>query len=463
MSAGTQLSRRGMLAAAAGTVTVGVANPAQAAAGTLTRAARSPGSLAVPRALAFLAAAADAYPQANPGVRLAQSYADELGLFSTAFVYDNALAVLAHIGAGCRYLGRARELADALLYAQDHDPAYADGRLRQAYNVGPYTFYDGNPQPHGFVQPDGSANVAGQFGFLGTAVGDMAWAGLALTQLYARTRRAGYLAGAVRIGRWIVDHTYSEQPLGGFTFGVDGSNAPVTVSSTEHNIDVAAFFTLLAPLTRDRSWTHHARHAKAFVARMWDSRGGFFFTGSNDGSTVNPSPVPEDAQDWSWLALRDRRFAAAPDWVARRLAVKDSSGMANSSLPSGVTISGVTFSSASLTSGAQYNGITVHQQGVWLEGSAHLASALFDRGHPGDEFAAACLLSQLGRAQNALGAGQHLGGRALAPRGGLVAASSLIDTGFGFGYFPVQHVGATAWATMAALRMNPYRHRAPVH
>ena len=60
-------------------------------------------------------------------------------------------------------------------------------------------------------------------------------------------------------------------------------------------------------------------------------------------------------------------------------------------------------------------------------------------------------------AQSSLGAGQHLGGVELAPGGGVVAASSLIDTGFGFGYFQVQHVGATAWYLMAAESANPFQ------
>ena len=48
-------------------------------------------------------------------------------------------------------------------------------------------------------------------------------------------------------------------------------------------------------------------------------------------------------------------------------------------------------------------------------------------------------------------------GEPLAPGGGVVAASSLLDTGFGFGYFQVQHVGATAWYLMAALSANPFQ------
>ncbi|CPU64583.1 Uncharacterised protein [Mycobacteroides abscessus] len=124
----------------------------------------------------------------NPGPRLAQSYADQLGLFSTAFVYDNALAILATLTAGRRHLDRARALGDGLVFALEHDPDHDDGRLRQAYNVGPYTFYDGTPQEHGLVLPDGTANVGWQFGFLGTAVGDMAWPGIALLHLHAVTR-----------------------------------------------------------------------------------------------------------------------------------------------------------------------------------------------------------------------------------------------------------------------------------
>jgi len=37
----------------------------------------------------------------------------------------------------------------------------------------------------------------------------------------------------------------------------------------------------------------------------------------------------------------------------------------------------------------------------------------------------------------------------------VVAASSAFDTGFGFGYFQNQHVGATSWFIMAALGANP--------
>lgn len=443
----------GSVAAAAG---LALARPASAAP---LLAAAAPGDArdAEDRAVAFLRAMTDAYPVVNPGPRLAQSYADELGLFSTAFVYDNALAICAALSGGRADLALARTLGDGLVYATEHDPGYSDGRLRQAYNVGPYVFYDGQPQPWGFVRPDGTANVGSQFGFLGTAVGDMAWPGIALLQLHRRSRDERYLAAALRIADWIVGNTYSTKPLGGLSFGVNGANAPIPNGSTEHNIDCVAFFALLHRITRDDAWRDAEAHARAFVERMWEPALGCFYTGTNDGLTINRDPLPLDPQTWSWLALQDRRYAGALDWASEALAVTDSADAPNTQLPSGVSVSGVAFSTTSLTSTAAYNGLPVNPRSVWLEGTAQLATAFADRRAAGDRAAAEFLLTQVRIAQDSLGQGQRVGGNPLPPRSGVVAASSLHDSGFGFGYFPVQHVGASAWFVMASRRVNPMR------
>jgi len=401
-------------------------------------------------------AAADAYPTLNTGPRLAQSYTDELGLFSTAFVYDNALAICALLADGRRSsVETARVIGDGLVFAQEHDPDHADGRLRQGYNVGPYTFYDGAAQPDGFVRADGHANVGWQFGFLGTAVGDMAWPGIALLQLHGATHDPRYRDAAVRIGEWITATTWSTAPLGGFSFGVDGANQPVPNGSTEHNVDCVAFFTMLRRVTGDRRWTDAAEHALAFVDRMWEPAQGWFWTGTNDGVEINRDPVPLDPATWSRLAIRERRYDGALDWAGAALAVTDDAGAPTSQLPDGERVSGVTFSTASPASSAQYNGITVHPQGVWLEGTAQLATALVDRDRRGDRQQAQALLAQVRHAQDVLGAGQRLGG--VEVDGGVVAASSLLDTGFGFGYFQVQHVGATSWFLLASTGSNPMR------
>ncbi|MGW0337031.1 Tat pathway signal sequence domain protein [Streptomyces sp. NPDC003011] len=459
-SQGPALSRRALIGTGLG---AGAAVLTAAGTGT-ARAADAPSAghgSSQRRAHAFLAAAMDAYPEHGP-LRLTQSYTDQAGLFSTAFTYDNALAILAHLASRTQD-GRSRAVAlgDALLYAQTHDPVHDDGRLRQAYNVGPYTFYDGSPQPDGFVRADGTANVGTQFGFTGTAVGDMAWAAIALGALARRTGQRRFLTGAVRAGEWIARVGRTDEPLGGYKFGVNGADERLPFTSTEHNTDLIALFGQLARLTGDGVWRERRARAQAFVKRMWEPAGGFFYTGTNDGVTVNTSPIPEDTQTWTHLALASPAHARSLDWASTELAVLDTADRRNSTVPPGQSYEGVTFSSASLL--ADEDAPIAEGQprpdrhGVWFEGTAHLALALRDRRAPGDEARARRLLASVERAQERLGAGQTVGGRALAARSGVVSASSPLDTGFGFGYYPYRHAGATAWYLLAATRTNPLR------
>lgn len=449
---GPDFSRRGLLGAGLGAVLL-------TAAGAGTAHAAAPP--AQRRAQAFLTAAMDAHPDHGP-TRLAQSYTDQAGLFSTAFTYDNALAILALLATRTAD-GRegAVLLGDALLYAQQHDPVHDDGRLRQGYNVGPYTFYDGSRQPDGFVRADGSVNVGTQFGFTGTAVGDMAWAGIALSALARRTGERRFLGGAVRIGEWIERNGRTDEPLGGYKFGVNGADEKLPFTSTEHNTDLLCLFGRLARLTGERVWLARRARAEDFVMRMWEPDGGFFYTGTNDGVTVNKSPIPEDTQTWTHLALDSRTHARSLDWAARDLAVLDHAGRRNSTVPAGQSYDGVTFSSASLLANEDApiadSQPRPDRNGVWFEGTAHLALALRARRRRGDEARARRLLDSIERAQDLLGGGQTVGGRALPERAGVVSASSPLDTGFGFGYYPYRHVGATAWYLMAATRSNPLR------
>ncbi|GAA2253897.1 Tat pathway signal sequence domain protein [Streptomyces indiaensis] len=457
---GPELSRRSLIGAGLG---IGAASLTAAGSGQAL-ATGSPGALrasAPARGYAFLAAAMDAYPD-HGDIRLTQSYTDQAGLFSTAFTYDNALALLAHLAARTPAgLTRATALGDALLHAQHHDPDHDDGRLRQAYNVGPYTFYDGSPQPDGFVRADGTVNVGTQFGFTGTAVGDMAWAGIALGALAHRTGARRFLDGAVRIGEWIERTGRTDEPLGGYKFGVDGANQKLPFTSTEHNTDLVCLFGRLARLTGDRVWRERRGRAEAFVRRMWEPSGGFFYTGTNDGVTVNKSPVPEDTQTWTHLALDSRRHSRSLDWAVTELAVQDHAGRTNSTVPAGQSYEGVTFSSASLLANEDApiadGQPKPDRNGVWFEGTAHLALALRDRGTRGDEPRARRLLASIERAQELLGDGQTVGARPLPGRSGVVSASSPLDTGFGFGYYPYRHTGATAWYLMATARFNPLR------
>src|SRR5437879_2598621 len=80
----------------------------------------------------FLNTMMDAYAQGST-TRLSQSYSDEIGLESTAFVYDNAVEIMARLlrGSG-QDLARAQVLGNGLLYAQQIDPAAEDREIGRA-------------------------------------------------------------------------------------------------------------------------------------------------------------------------------------------------------------------------------------------------------------------------------------------------------------------------------------------
>ena len=127
---------------------------------------------AIGAAIQFQNQMMDAYVSGKT-VRLIQSYADQSGLESTAFTYDNAVSIhayLLHGSADSR--ARAEILGQGLIYAQANNFPFNDGRFGQAY----------------FVNAPSSAGVyvtpaAFPFYFYTSAVGDQAWAGMALAQL----------------------------------------------------------------------------------------------------------------------------------------------------------------------------------------------------------------------------------------------------------------------------------------
>jgi len=485
------VSRRRLLAlpaaAAAATVAAPLLAPQTASAGSRYGSSRNLAdpTLAAPigRAYRYLDTVQDAYLKgAEP--RLLQSYNNESGLMTAAFVYDNALAVLAYLAnPTVANVRRARLIGDALLWAQANDEAFTDGRVRQAYAAGPMLFYGGGPFFPGLKREDGKAAFLWPFGFGGSSTGDMAWVGLALAQLYVDTRIQKYLDGAIALAEWITGKT-SSYAYGGYHGGLqsDGVTAQPW-ASTEHNIDAYALFALLAKLTRDRAWTARAAVAADFVRAMWNPGGRHFWTGTlggvagEDPNQINKGNIPEDVQTWALLGLPDGRYHAAVDWVTGNLWNTD--GSTGSQLPSGTVLSGVAYSSQAkvLTGTVSGGDVPNDRNAVWLEGNGHTALALLERGGHGDAALARRLLRETVVAQQRLGAGQTVGltadpaggrlsdpgaggtwtGMALPERSGVVAASSAFDTGFAFSYFQRQHVGATSWFVMAGQRFNPYR------
>jgi hypothetical protein len=206
---------------------------------------------------------------------------------------------------------------------------------------------------------------------------------------------------------------------------------------------------------------------------MFHADGGFFFTGTApDGVTVNPvisqNNIPEDVQTWSFLATGDETQAVSIDWAKTNLATTDTPQTIHSRLTGNQRVSGVSFASQSLRALAPSDPFSAvpDPNAVWLEGTGHLAAALLARrlpaardlpGFKGDVNTARVLLDDIRVAQQTLGAGQSVGGRPIPDGEGVVAASSVLNTGFGFSFDPNRHIAATSWFVIAGQRGNPFR------
>jgi hypothetical protein len=249
---------------------------------------------------------------------------------------------------------------------------------------------------------------------------------------------------------------------------VDAGNNKLTYKATEHNIDTYAFFMMLASLTGNAVWATRADWAKNFVASMWNSAGGFFWTGTGtDGVTTNTSNIPEDVQTWSYLAFRNNAYAASLEWVTTNLMTIDTPQTINSKLTGDTRILGETYASLSLrelTPSESYDQ-PPDPNAVWLEGTAHTVAALLARSLPPESDPAfktdlatvILLLDNIRIAQRKLGAGQTVGGNPIPAGEGVVASSSVLNGGFGSSYYPNLHIGATGWSVIAAQIANPFR------
>lgn len=364
-------------------------------------------STSISHAYEFLDLMMDKYAKGTT-LRLVQSFdGGPLKGFTDAVTYDDALLVDAMLAQGTPDdLARAEVVGNAFLYVQAHDAA-GDGRLRAAYAPKPLL------SPHDVKVDDNTSDV-----------GNMAWVGQALVQLYAQTADASYLNGALGIAQWQQTNTYDTRGNGGYTGGYTSRGAKIEWKSTEHNIDIFAFFTMLAAESGSSEWTTHAAWAQQFVASMWDARDGRFYVGTgNDGITPNKTFKPEDVNSWSYLAFQNAKWAAAPSWDVSNLAVSKGG------------FSGVSFCSGD-------------RSGVWFEGTAHLAGALELRNASGDQQQAQTYLDDIEYAQTN---GPNEDGL------GIIAASKngLSDCD-GDKYFAALHVGATAWYVLAAAPANPF-------
>ncbi len=171
------------------------------------------------------------------------------GLASTAFVYDNALAVIALVA--CGDVTSATTIGNALSLAAHSDRSFPDGRVRNAYRPGPVG--DGAPALPGWWD-DKQKIWAEDPAQDGTSTGNVAWAALALLTLHQATKQQSFLVDARHLIDWVIANLSSGNGFRGGFHGYDPQQVPLTWISTEHNVDVYAAATWLFRLTGERKY-----------------------------------------------------------------------------------------------------------------------------------------------------------------------------------------------------------------
>jgi hypothetical protein len=356
--------------------------------------------------------------------------------------YDVALAIIAMLAMGD--VRRARLMADALIYAQQHDPDgnRIDGGVRNCYSGGDLvlpsgwlpTGRDGAVRLAGFWEPmkkvwwqDKYANAV--------YTGNVAWAGIALVHVYRATGVKKYLDAAIGMGDWILHHAELRDREGhlqsGYKGGIfywEGKEEPVPWVATEHSIDAYVLFTLLAgadPVAK-ADWLGGAAHARSFVGSMW--AGDHLWTGLKPDGSANRDFVPVDIQGWACLAFGPADFPGALSWALRHCSVEQ------------LDVKGLAF--------RDMTGLEPDDpgRGVWPEGTAQMVVALREAGKTAE---ADAYLGQLRAFQRTLLA-EGKTGMTAAVGERLVAIPGQQE------YFRREHIGATCWCLFAEKGINPY-------
>ncbi len=344
-------------------------------------------------------------------------------LATSAFSYDNALAVMALIA--CNDAKRARRIGDAFVEVIAHDRTFTDGRVRNAYRAGPTAA--GPTKLPGWW--DSKQNLWAEDPYQdGTQTGNVAWVGLAMLTLHAVDTSERYHQAAVALATWIADHASDPRAPGGYNGGVDGydpSQATLAWRSTEHNVDVNALGSWLNSDGSSAVGRHLAQTSRAFLDAMFDGQAGMFRLGTKPDGTVQPADrLALDAMIWPLVGVAD----PSPAW--RR---------------------SLTFARAHLAvpGGFDFNG---DRDGFWTEGTAQAA---FVEGALGDETRRKSLLTAAARLTGpsgylyATGSGRITTGIAIGPG----------STSEDFYYYHRPHLGATAWAVLAETGFNPFSGR----
>jgi len=258
-----------------------------------------------------------------------------------SYLYDNALAVEALLAGG--YQAVAMNIADGRMATVSND---CSNGIWNQMNSGHTLLADGT--------------FRGSFNSFRKRLGDNAWFGLALLELYYSTNQTRYLTCAQQISDWAEANLRAGGQYGGYYGGYDDSNNKLSSESTEENADHFQLNTELAVLF-GQPYADRATWAGNFVIAMFDKGGGMFWTGTNPDGSINTGSVPLDAQTLPFLTLglsaqyRNAmvNYLSAISWAESNLIVTD-------------PISGFTGFTYSTQSAMQQN------PRVWFEGEAQV-------------------------------------------------------------------------------------------
>lgn len=341
-------------------------------------------------------------------------------MHTRADTYDSSVACIFFQERG--RMDRATDLADALVLAIDHD-AKGGGRIMAATRADELLDRSRGNTTSEFVHDGGRRDV-----------GNMSWAGLALTRMYHRTKRYRYLQAAETIGGWILRNCAVADDWGGFSGGEDQWGNKYLWRSVEHNTDAFSLFQNLHFLTRQQRWADAQASARKLVIacrvkrsenQMW------YVTGTGTTKVLNANVIPTDTQSWTSLARIDPGAAEGYSLVYMMQNMHTTSA------------------------GFEGTKFALHGSEVQNEATAGAAMALWLRGD--DAFRPLAqrwldsLVKQITDARSADGYGLVA----------TPAAEARTGDGLGWSYFNFLHVASSAWTGLALLAKddpgaNPY-------
>ncbi|NLM19336.1 MAG: hypothetical protein GX217_04850 [Clostridiaceae bacterium] len=348
-----------------------------------------------------------------------------------AYLYDNAVAIIALSYAGADW--HAQKIADAILFAQEHDRTFRDGRLRNVYVSGDPKSDSGRSITAGKVTirlpgfwQDGRWQEDAYT--VSTSTGNIAWTILALCTVAENAtfeQREEYIAAAIRAADFVLTF---KSDSGGFTAGYvgwDDTQEKVTYKSTEHNIGLISAFSALADIIAEKNpekaeeYRKASEHAKSFVRSMYDNKLHCFYTGTeDDGKTISKGVIPLDTNTLAILALEElSNTNQIISFVEERMTVGE----------------GFDFSAGDL-------------DGIWNEGTAQMAVCYSKFGYLEKYESIMKYLKTQTEKDGSIPA---------ADRDGVSTGFVIVGTDILWEYNNSQSIGATGWLAFAQMKKNP--------